>query len=227
MSWAAEAANQGGSPHKQNVRPDVTKPAHPQEETLSNSVRVSYGYEFSQPQFLIRQIVIEHDASGRGKITFERLHEEIPIEEPVTLSPAALARISNLWQTLQFLESETSYQSDRQFPHLGTIRLKMAQDGRSRSTEFNWTNNSTVSSLVTEYRRIADQAIFVFDMGVARENQPLNTPKLMERLDALLRRDSISDPQQLIPLLQDITIDEHLPLIARHHAERLLKKIKK
>jgi uncharacterized protein (UPF0147 family) len=29
----------------------------------------------------------------------------------------------------------------------------------------------------------------------------------------------------LVPLLKDISTDEHLPLIARNHALRLLKKI--
>lgn len=220
-------AMQGGSLHKQNVRPNATKSANEQQELPSDSAELSYGYEFTQPQFHIRHILIEHDGTGRGKITFERLNEDVPIIEPLELSPSALARISTLWQSLRFIESEANYQSDRQFPHLGTIRLKMALGARRRTAEFNWTNNTTVSSLVNEYRRIADQAILIFDISVARENQPLNAPKLMERLESLLRRDGVSDPHQLVPLLQDISIDEHLPLIARHHAERLLKKIKK
>ena len=183
-----------------------------------------YGYDFRQPEFLVSHIVIQHDSTGRGKLTFERLNEG-SISEPLEISPAALARILGLYQTLNFLESNTNYQSDKQFPHLGTMKLSMHRQGRQRTAEFNWTNDNAAAQLVKEYRRVADQAIFVFDMSVARANQPLNAPKLLEGLETLLRRNEISDPHQLVPLLEEITTDEHLPLIARNHAGRLLKKI--
>jgi hypothetical protein len=188
---------------------------------------VRYSYEFTQPQFYVRHILIEHDATGHGKITFERLNEEIPITEPLELSPVALGRILGLWNALQFLDSKENYQSDRSFAHLGTMRLVMEQGTRKRAAEFNWTHNKDAFALVNEYRHAADQAVFVFDMSIARENQPLNAPKLMELLEGLLNRNELSDPHQLVPLLRDITTDEHLPLIARNHAGRLLKKIEK
>ena len=71
---------------------------------------------------------------------------------------------------------------------------------------------------MNEYRRAADQAILIFDITIARENQPLNAPKLMEVMESLVKRDGLSDPQQLLPLLQDLSTDEHVPLIARNHA---------
>jgi hypothetical protein len=170
---------------------------------------------------------VEHDASGHGTVTFERLNEDVPVVEPLQLSPAALARISSLWDGLQFLDSDTNYQSSQQFPHLGTMRIGMEQSGRKRVAEFNWTHNSNAAALVAEYRRVADQAIFVFDVSVARENQPLNAPKLMEVMESMLKRNGFSDPLQLARLLKDLSADEHIPLIARNHALRLLKQIQK
>jgi hypothetical protein len=107
------------------------------------------------------------------------------------------------------------------------MRLKMERDTRQRTAEFNWTNNKDAFSLANEYRRIADQAILIFDISVAREVQPLNTPKLMEEFELQLKRNGLSDPGQLVPLLKDISTDEHLPLITRNHALRLIKKIEK
>jgi len=49
----------------------------------------------------------------------------------------------------------------------------------------------------------------------------------MEQLEAQLTRGELSDPYQLVPLLRDLTTDEHVPLIARNHAVRLLKRIEK
>jgi hypothetical protein len=188
---------------------------------------VKYSYEFSQPKFVIKHIRVEHDANGRGTVTFERLNEDTPVVEPLELSPAALERINASWQALQFLESDTDYQASKQFPHLGTMRIGMERGDRKRVAEFNWTNNDAAATLVSEYRKAADQAILIFDISIARENQPLNAPKLMEAMESLLKRNALSDPHQLLKLLEELSTDEHIPLIARNHALRLIKKIQK
>jgi hypothetical protein len=225
LSAAVFGVAQQSSGTKVNARPEVAVPAAAPKKLENDSARFSY--EFTQPEFYVRHIHIEHDASGRGAIKFERLHDEAVYEEPLALSADAWTRISGLWQALRFLESEENYQSERQFPHLGTMRLKMERDSRQRTAQFNWTNNRDAFALANEYRRVADQAILVFDISVARENQPLNTPKLMEEFELQMKRNGLSDPQQLVPLLKDISTDEHLPLIARNHALRLIKKIEK
>lgn len=218
----------GAKTNKRNARPEEpTQTAVRANDPKTDVEPTDYSYEFSQPAFYIRHIVIEHDSSGHGKITFERLNEEAPITESLELSAAALNRISALWQALLFLDSKENYQASKQFPHLGTMRITMRQGERKRTAEFNWTNKAEASALINEYRRAADQAIFVFDVSVARENQPLNAPKLMEYLESALKRNWFSDAQQLIPLLKEVSTDEHLPLIARNHALRLLKKIEK
>jgi len=213
---------------KHNVRPAESRPNEViAGESKSPLAPARYTYEFTQPEFLVRHIVIEHNENGIGKITFEKKNEETPIVEPLELSVATLGRLAAHWEALRFLDSTTNYQSDKQFAHLGTMRIGMAQGERKRIAEFNWSNNNDAAALVAEYRRIADQAIFIFDVSVSRENQPLNAPKLMEQLESMLKRNWISDPKQLIPLLKDLSTDEHVPLIARNHALRLLKKIEK
>jgi len=214
---------------KTNVRkPETpaTGTAAPEENKKPLEV-ATYSYEFTQPEFFVRHIVVQHDQLGRGKVVFERKGEEAAITEPIELSPVALTRVLGGWTELQFLDSTENYQSEKQFPHLGTMRLKMQRAARERTAEFNWTKNKAASSLTDEYRRIADQAILIFDIAVARESQPLNAPKLMEEFETQLKRNGLSDPLQLVPLLEEISTDEHLPLIARNHALRLLKKINK
>ena len=219
---------QQGTETKRNDRPpETTSAPQRREENKKPSDATKYSYEFKQPQFVVRRILIEHDAMGRGKITFERQNEETPIVEPIELSTAALGRILGLWSELRFLDSTENYQAAKQFPHLGTMWIKMENGERKRTAEFNWSNNRNAWNLVTEYRRVADQAILIFNMNVAREVQPLNAPQLMDELELLYTRNGLSDPQQLVPLLKDLRTDEHIPLIARNHADRLLKKIEK
>jgi len=211
--------------NKQNARPERSVSMAPATENKADAIK--YTYEFTQPKFYVKHILLEHDASGHGTITFERLNEDTPVVDPIQLSAGALARITKLWEALRFLDSDTNYQSERDFAHLGTMRIGLERGGRKRVAEFNWTHDSNAAALVAEYRRAADQAVFVFDVSVARENQPLNAPKLMEALESMLKRDALSDSHQLVPLLLELSTDEHVPLIARNHALRLIKLIQK
>jgi len=186
-----------------------------------------YTYDFRQPQFFVRHIQIKHDAAGHGEISFERQGDLEPIVDPIELSAASLSRIQSLWEALRFLDSDTNYQSERQYPHLGTMKIGMKRGTKEREAEFNWTNDQNAKALADEYRRVSNQAIFIFDMSVSRQNQPLDSPKLLDTLDSYLARNEISDPQQLIPLLRELNTDERLPLIARNHAGRILKKLEK
>lgn len=214
---------------KQNRREEsqTTKATSPDAKAATPADNAIYTYEFEQPQFFIRHIIIKHDATGHGEISFERQGDTEPIVDPLELSESARARISNLWETLRFLDSSENYQSERQFPNMGTVRLKMKRAAQERVAEFNWTNNPNARSLADEYRRASNQAIFVFDISVARQNQPLDSPKILDGLESYLSRNEISDPKQLIPLLRDLSTDERLPLIARNHADRILKKLEK
>jgi len=228
LSAAISIYGQDQSQTKRNQRPNQTVPsAAPSPVSHNSSDPVKYTYEFTQPKFYVKHIVLEHDANGRGTVTFERLNEDVPVTEPLVLSPDVWSRISAAWQGLRFLDSVTNYQADKQFPHLGTMKIGMERGDRKRVAEFNWTNNRDAETIVNEYRKAADQAILVFDIGIARENQPLNAPKLMELMESLLKRNGLSDPHQLLKLLQDLSTDEHVPLIARNHALRLIKQIEK
>lgn len=219
--WAQDAAP------KHNSRPQQGASAPPAVGVEAKTEAVKYSYEFSQPKFYVKHIVLQHDANGRGTVTFERLNEDVPVVEPLELSADALARINAAWRGLGFLESDTNYQADKQFPHLGTMKIGVERGDRKRLAEFNWTNNTDASTLVNEYRKAADQAILIFDISVARENQPLNAPKLMEAMESMLKRNALSEPKQLLKLLQELSTDEHVPLIARNHALRLIKQINK
>jgi len=210
---------------KQNERENVAAPAAGASAATASAVR--YSYEFTQPAFFIRHILISHDENGRGEISFERKDNDVAIVDPIELSTPALSRVKALWDALRFIDSNASYQSEREFPHLGTMRLGMTKGERVRFAEFNWTHDANAFALVNEYRRVADQAIFIFNITLSRENQPLEAPKLLDELDKLYKRNGLSDPQQLVPLLGELSNDERIPLIARNHAARLLKQIQK
>jgi hypothetical protein len=220
----SRAANE---PSQSSVVGNTVTPATKSAEAAKATNEPRYFYEFTQPDFDVRHVRIEHDTSGRGTITFERRNEEQPFIEPLEISPSAFARIVSAWEALKFLDSDASYQSDKHFANLGVIRLTMKQGTRERTAQFDWTNNEQAAALKREYQRLTDQQLFVFDMEVARQYQPSETVRILKRLEILIDRDDLSDPSRIAPLLTDLTNDERLPLIARNHAARLLKRIEK
>ncbi len=200
------------------------KPDTPPKED-PNAVR--YVYEFEHPDFFVYFTHIEHDDAGRGHIRFERRSDSEQITEPFQLSPAVLARITTRWSALKFLDSTANYQGERVYPSYGKSRLRMKQGTRERVAEFNYASDPDAFALADEYRRAAEQAVFVFELGVALESQPLETPKLINRLGTLIDGTRLSDSQQLIPLLRQLTTDERVPLVGRNQAVRILKKLEK
>ena len=186
-----------------------------------------YTYEFRHPDFFVYFIHIEHDDAGRGHIRFERRSDTEQITEPLQLSPAALARIRAHWEALNFLDSQANYQGARTYPSQGQTRLTLRRGGRERTAEFNYSQDKDAQGLAEEYRRAAEQALFVFEIGVAVESQPLETPKLLNRLESLIDRNYLSDRQQLVPLVRELSEDQRVPLVGRNHAARILKKLEK
>ena len=110
---------------------------------------------------------------------------------------------------------------------MGQTKLTMRRGGRERTAEFNYSQNVDAQGLANEYRKASEQSVLVFELEVARESQPLETPKLINKLDSLINRDYLSDSQQLVPLIRELTEDERVPLVGRNQAARILKKLEK
>jgi len=225
------------APQKAAVRPDAQTKTNRRDEPPASGAgeaaaaedpnAARYFYEFENPDFFVYFIHIEHDERGRGLIRFERRTDTEQLTEPFELSPAALARVQGHWAALNFLDSKTEYQGERNYPSYGKSRLRMKRGGRERTAEFNYAGDPGAFALADEYRRAAEQAILVFEIKIAMESQPLETPKLIGRLESLVERKSLSDSQQLLPLVRQLTEDERVPLVGRNHAARILKKMEK
>lgn len=215
-------ASDGRSQEPLNKRPSPVS-----EKTPEASFVPTYQYEFTQPDFVVSKIVIKHDDAGKGSISFMKKGYDDLVTDPVQLSAKTLESINMALTSLNFLASDESYQFEKDFSHLGTMVFRLARDRKERSTTFNWTQNKNAKLLMDEYRKIGNQYIWMFDVALARENQPLEAPKLLDSLDSLIRRNEISDPNQMVPFLQGLVNDERIPLIARNHAGKLIKKLEK
>ncbi|MFT3744217.1 MAG: hypothetical protein QM785_07975 [Pyrinomonadaceae bacterium] len=208
---------------KRNERPDGSskKPETP------SSAPATHFYEFTRPGFTYGKIVIEHDDAGKGKISFLKDGYDEMLTDPISLSEVTLKKIADALAELNFLDSTDDYQYIRDYSHLGNLTFTLKQGGRSRTTKYNWTENKGAKALMDEYRRITNEYTWRFEILLARQNMPLQTPSLMDAIDAYYRRGEISDPASLIPFLTELSNDERLPLIGRNRGLKLIKDIEK
>lgn len=210
---------------KKNERPASNTPVKTPVQTVVKEPL--YRYEFTQPEFLVSRVVIQHDDTGRGTISFEKRSFSEDITEPIELSPATLERLKASFTALNFLDSTEDYQFERDFSNMGNVAITLKNAGRGRTAKYNWTANKDAKALMDEYRRIGNQFVWMFDFNLARQNQPLETPRLVESFDSLLKRNEIADPHQMLPFLQAVSNDERVPLIGRNHAGKIVKQIEK
>jgi len=223
------ATSKAGEKGKKNSRPGAAVSADPH-IAADNNVKagpVTHIYEFTRPGFSYSPVRIEHDDDGRGKITFQKDGYDEVISDPLSLSPITISRLQEIFAALDFLNSTEDYQFESDYSHLGNVSITLRKNGRERTAKYNWTVNKHARELSEEYRRIANEYTWLFEFGVARVNQPLRTPGMMDALDGYLRRNEIPDPPHLLPYLTQLSSDERLPLMARNHALKLIKNIEK
>lgn len=185
-----------------------------------------YRYTFINERFTTPFQEVEVDESGKGIFRYHRKgSEEIALN--INLSQSLISRIQTLFDMLNFLNSNEEYQHKKDFSHLGTMTISRSHNGVERNVKFNYTSNEYLNSLTELFRNIATQETRIFELETVRSTDPISTPAQLRLLESELRSKNFADPQKIIPLLQEIRLDEGVPLIARNHADRLIKMINK
>lgn len=185
-----------------------------------------YQYLFENERFTTSLVEVQLDATGKGRFRFQKKDSE-EITNDLAVSPGLINQIQSLFDELHFLETTEDYQYKKDFSHLGKVTLKLSKDGRQRSATFNYSSNPTINQLTDIFRNIATQETRVFEMETTRELDPISMPAQLRFLEAELRSKQIAEPHRLVPMLLKLKVDESVPLIARNHADRLLKMIEK
>jgi len=211
-------------PSKRNERPgNATPTPTPRAQALGPT----YSYVFTRPGFTYSRITVEHDSAGKGNISFQKSSFDEPIVDPIDLSATTMKNLTETLTALNYLDSAEEYQHPRDYSHMGNVEFTLKDTGRTRTVRYNWTENIHARALMDEYRRISNEYTWRFEIDLARQNQPLMTPGLMESIDRYIDRKEISDPAHLIPFLTQLSADERLPLMARNRAAKIIKSIEK
>jgi len=198
-----------------------------QAPTSAAGDKPSIRYRFENDRFLISRIELSVDGSGSGLLEWEEKGSPKPRSRAVRVSEEGLAELSNLLDRLNFLHSGEEYQSAEDHGNLGSTAIRVSQGEVSREVVFNYTRNKDADALARLLRGIANREMFVADLEVAMQHQPLETPAALATLAQEHARGRIGDAVALLPLLRSIADDMSLPLIARNRASDLAKAITK
>lgn len=193
---------------------------------LSAPSGTHYQYTFENDRFTTPFLEVQLDGKGHGRFRFRKKDAE-EISTDITVSNVLVQQIQGLFDALNFLDSKEDYQYRKDFSHLGTVTLKLSRDGRQRSVRFNYSGNQAITQLSDIFRNIATQETRVMEIEATREMDPLSMPAQLRILESELKSKQIAEPERLRSLLEKLKGDESLPLIARNHAERLIKTIEK
>ncbi len=195
-------------------------------EAGGKSSAVRYRYLFENDRFTTPLQEVEFDGQGHGRFRFKRKDGD-EIVNRLDVSGTVVTQIDGLFSELNFLGDQVDYQHKKDFSHLGKMTITMVRDGKERTVSFNYTDNQSMNRLTQIFRNLATQETRVFEIETVRATDPISTPAQLRILESELRSKNIADPQRFVPILQEIKLDEGVPLIARNHAERLLQLIRK
>jgi hypothetical protein len=220
---APTPAKRNGRPGSESAAVDVGKV----DRKTTPAFNPSYVYEFTRPGFTYTRILIEHEENGKGRISFLKDGYDELITDPLELSPVTIDRLNASLAALNFLDSTEQYQTEHDYSNMGNVTFTLRRGGRIRTVKYNWSDNKDAKAVMDEYRRIGNEYTWRFEIKLARENQPLQTPGIMDALASYLTRGEISDPHRLLPFLTELSNDERLPLIARNRAAKMAKEVEK
>lgn len=197
-----------------------------QAPTGGNTGGVRYHYLFENERFTTPLQEIELDGQGQGSFRFKRKDADETIIK-LKVSASLLSQIQTLFDSLNFLSSKEDYQHKKDFSHLGTVTIGQSRNGQERTVKFNYTTNELMNQLRDVFQNLTTQETRIYELEVIRANDPLSSPAQLRLLESELKSKHIADPQRFVPILEDLKLDESVPLITRNHAERLLQTIKK
>lgn len=207
--------------------------AQTQIEVVQSSKALSSGagvthirYLFENARFTTPLQELEFNGQGQGTFRFKHKDSD-EIVNKLAVSASLLSQIQSLFEELNFLSSSEDYQHKKDFSHLGTVTISLARGGKERTVKFNYTTNQAMSQLREIFQNITSQETRIFELETIRANDPISTPAQLRILESELKSKHVADPERFVPVLQELKLDESVPLIARNHAERLLQMIKK
>lgn len=187
----------------------------------------TYLYKFENSRFNISSVEVRLNSRGEGSIRYCKRDEDVEVTEGLSLSQSAMQRFHEIVSEMNFLDSVESYDVGKNLEHMGTTTIRISAAGREREVTFHYTSHRSMLRLVELFKAVENQHYRTNDLRFARQYSQLDLPRHLKVLEGDLKSRKIAEPAQLLPLLEEISLDDTLPLIARNSATKIAAQIRR
>jgi hypothetical protein len=167
---------------------------------------------------------IQLDANAQGTVKFKRREAE-SVSESIQLSAAARQKFLTLLAATNYLDHPETFESGKKIADLGAKHLTIEMPAGKREATFNFSLRKDVTDLSNFFEGLLNQETLSFDITNAMQFERLSIPKRLEQLQNELKGNRISDPENLIPLLDKIQANQQIMNYARSEAGKIKKEI--
>ena len=167
---------------------------------------------------------IQLDANAQGTVKFKRRGAETALDS-ILLSTAARQKFLTLLAATNYLEHPETFESGKKIADLGAKHLTIETPAGKRDGTFNYSMRKDVTDLSNFFEGLLNQETLSFDITNAMQFERLSIPKRLEQLQNELKGNRISDPENLVPLLDKIQANQQIMNYARAEAGKIKQEI--
>ena len=167
---------------------------------------------------------IQLDANAQGTVKFKRRGAETVLDS-ILLSTAARQKFLTLLAATNYLEHPETFESGKKIADLGAKHLTIETPAGKRDGTFNYSMRKDVTDLSNFFEGLLNQETLSFDITNAMQFERLSIPKRLEQLQNELKGNRISDPENLVPLLDKIQANQQIMNYARSEAGKIKQGI--
>jgi len=167
---------------------------------------------------------IQLDANAQGTVKFKRRGAETVLDS-ILLSTAARQKFLTLLAATNYLEHPETFESGKKIADLGAKHLTIETPAGKRDGTFNYSMRKDVTDLSNFFEGLLNQEALSFDITNAMQFERLSIPKRLEQLQNELKGNRISDPENLVPLLDKIQANQQIMNYARAEAGKIKQEI--
>jgi hypothetical protein len=189
---------------------------------LADFTSFTYCHENSRGPYELQ--CIQLDQNAKGEVKFKRREAET-VTVPIQLSDPARERFLAALAGTNYLDHPETFESGKKIADLGAKHVTLEMAGNKREATFNYSLRKDVTELQNFFEGLINQETLVFDIQNAMKFEKLSIPKRLERIEIEIKANRISDPERLVPLLQQIEADQQIMNYARTQAGKIKKEI--
>ena len=177
-------------------------------------------FKSSYPEF----VEIKIGESGSGTWDIRQLDEDSDAQ-PLQVSPSLAQRIFSLAAQLHNFD-KANLDVHRKIANLGEKTFRYEKGGEAHEVSFNYTLSTPANQLLDIFEGIAIQMEDLSALQRAMRFDRLGVNEAVQRIEADYNRKVFTEPDRLLPVLDQLAADTQYLDIARQRARTLAEKIR-